>query len=153
MPQDKENIEECVELSKLSRNFIGFDYNLVLQKDKLQQIRSLAEILNKNKFKMPFVYGKALIDRELDKQFCNNCDFRFFKSEFRDINDLLLDFPEEERLDFFKFANSLGCFSTDKVLDKNGKETKVILAQKATSVLSQLLKTEDMKLRKIPWTI
>ncbi len=85
----------------------------------------------------------------------NNClnslledtNFKFFKSEMSKINETLLDFPEEERLDFFKFANALGCFSTEKVLDKNGKETEVILAQKASSLVSQLLKTEDMKLR------
>ncbi len=64
------------------------------------------------------------------------------------INDMLLNFPEEERLDFFKFASSLGCFSTEKILDKKGKETQVILAQKATSVLSTLLKTDEMKLGK-----
>lgn len=60
---------------------------------------------------------------------------------------MLLDFPEEERLDFFKFASSLGCFSTEKMLDKKGKETQVPLAQKASSLLAQLLKTDEMKLR------
>lgn len=89
---------------------------------------------------------------ELVKNNCLNSllegtNFRFFKSELPKINDMLLDFPEEERLDFFKFANTLGCFSTEKVLDKNGKETEVILAQKASSLLAKVLKTEDMKLR------
>lgn len=60
---------------------------------------------------------------------------------------MLLDFPEEERLDFFKFANSLGCFSTEKLLDKKGKETQVLLAQKASSMLAIILKTEEMRLR------
>lgn len=60
---------------------------------------------------------------------------------------MLLDFQEEERLDFYKFASALGCFSTEKMLDKKGKETQVPLAQKATSLLAQLLKTDEMKLR------
>jgi len=60
---------------------------------------------------------------------------------------MLLNFPEEERLDFLKFATSLGCFSTEKMLDKKGKETQVLLAQKASSLLAQLLKTEEMTLR------
>ena len=60
---------------------------------------------------------------------------------------MLLKFPEEERLDFYKFASALGCFSTEKMLDKKGKETQVLLAQKATSLLAQLLKTDEMKLR------
>ena len=79
--------------------------------------------------------------------FCENSDFRFFKNEIPKINDMLLDFPKEERLDFFKFASSLGCFSAEKMLDKKGKETQVLLAQKASSLLAQLLKTDEMKLR------
>ena len=80
--------------------------------------------------------------------FCKDSDFGFFRSEISDINDRLLDFPEEERLDFFKFACSLGCFSTEKMLNTKGKETEVLLAQKASSFLAKLLKTEEMKLGK-----
>ncbi len=78
--------------------------------------------------------------------FCENSDFRSFKSEFPDINDRLLDFPEEERLDFFKFANNLGCFSTKKMLDKQGRETQTTFSKKASTIMASLLKTEEMKL-------
>ena len=60
---------------------------------------------------------------------------------------MLLKFPEEERLDFFKFANVLGCFSTQKILDKNGAETKTIMAQKASLLLSRIVKTKEIGLR------
>lgn len=92
--------------------------------------------------------GQELVKNGMVSSFCENSDFRFFRNEIPDINDRLLDFPEEERLDFFKFATALGCFSTQKMLDKKGKETEVILAQKATSALTMLLKTEKMKLGK-----
>ena len=105
------------------------------------------EILSKNKFSIPYVYGLALVESGKTKSFTENSDFRFFKNEIPKINDMLLDFPEEERLDFYKFASALGCFSTEKMLDKKGKETQVPLAQKATSLLAQLLKTDEMKLR------
>ena len=82
-----------------------------------------------------------------EKEFCENSNFKFFKKEIENINDKLLKFPEEERLDFFKFAYSLGCFSTEKMLDKNGKETNIFLYQKASSILSKLLKTDELKLR------
>lgn len=91
--------------------------------------------------------GSELVRNNCLNSLLEDTNFRFFKSELPKINDMLLDFPEEERLDFFKFASALGCFSTEKVLDKNGKETEVILAQKASSLLSQLLKTDDMRLR------
>ena len=80
-------------------------------------------------------------------EFCENSDFRFFKSEIPNINDMLLDFPEEERLDFFKFATAIGCFSTEKMLDQKGRETQVLLAQKASSLLAKVLKTDEMRLR------
>lgn len=124
LPQDKDVIKDIIELGKLSKNFVGFDYSYVLQNEKLDQLYKLVETLNKTKFSIPFVYGKAIIENGLMQNFCDNSDFRFFKSEFKNINDLLLDFPEEERLDFFKFSKALGCFSAQKMLDKNGKETR-----------------------------
>lgn len=124
LPQDKESIKDVTEFGKLSKNLVGFDYSYVLQNEKLAELYKLVETLNKTKFSIPFVYGKAIIENGLMQDFCSNSDFRFFKSEFKNINDLLLDFPEEERLDFFKFAKALGCFSTQKMLDKNGKETR-----------------------------
>lgn len=148
LPQNREDITEIIELEKLTRTFSGFDYSLVFKRDKLEQISKLAEILNKNKFSIPAIYGEMLIENGTDEEFVHNSDFRFFKSEFKDINDELLNFPEEERLDFFKFAKALGCFSREKMLDKSGKETQTLLGQKATSILVQLLKTEEMKLGK-----
>lgn len=84
--------------------------------------------MNKKKFKIPYVYGLELIKSGKAKSFCENSDFRFFKNEIPKINDLLLDFPEEERLDFFKFASNLGCFSLQKMVDKNGRDTQVTVA-------------------------
>ena len=146
LPRNK-NDTDVVELDKIAKPFDGFDYSILVQKDRLDEITDLSEILSKNKFSIPYVYGLALIKSGKTKSFTENSDFRFFKNEVPKINDMLLDFPEEERLDFFKFASSLGCFSTEKMLDKKGKETQVPLAQKASSLLAQLLKTDEMKLR------
>lgn len=147
LPENKEEIENIIDIGKLKKSFIGFDYRgVILEKENLKRLYKFTEILNKNKFSIPAVYGKALIKNGLDEKFYANADFRFFRSEFKDINDVLLDFPEEERLDFFKFANSLGCFSTERILDKKGKETEVFLGQKATTVLATLVKTEKLKI-------
>ena len=119
----------------------------------LQELIPLVETLNKNKFKLPEYYAKQLASTQNVKAFCENSDFRFFKSELPDIEeDLNYEFPEEGA-DFFKFATALGCFSTEKMLDKKGKETQVLLAQKSSSLLAQLLKIEGMKLRKLSWII
>lgn len=147
LPRNKEEYEEVIELDKISKSFDGFDYSILVQNDKLEEVIKFSEILNKNKFSIPYVYGLALVESGNTKLFFENSDFRFFKSEFPEINDMLLDFPEEERLDFFKFATNLGCFSAEKMLNKKGKETQVLLAQKASSLLAKLLKTDVMRLR------
>ena len=147
LPRNENEYTDVVELGKIAKSFDGFDYSILVQSDKLGEITEFSEILSKNKFSIPYAYGLALVESGETKSFTENSDFRFFKNEIPKINDMLLDFPEEERLDFFKFASALGCFSTEKMLDKKGKETQVPLAQKATSLLAQLLKTDEMKLR------
>ncbi|MCI8729539.1 MAG: leucine-rich repeat protein [Clostridia bacterium] len=147
LPKDKEEYKEVVEVSKITEAFEGFDYSILLQRDKLDEIINLSETLNKKKFKIPYVYGLELIKSGKAESFCENSDFRFFKNEIPQINDFLLDFPEEERLDFFKFASNLGCFSLEKIVDKNGRDTQVTVAQKSSSLLAKLLKTEGMRLR------
>lgn len=147
LPRNENEYTDVVELGKIAKPFDGFDYSILVQSDKLGEITDFSEILSKNKFSIPYVYGLALVESGKTKSFCENSDFRFFKNEIPKINDMLLDFPKEERLDFFKFASSLGCFSAEKMLDKKGKETQVLLAQKASSLLAQLLKTDEMKLR------
>lgn len=153
LPKDKQTYKDVIEIDKIKRAFDGFDYSILVKSNKLGEITNFSEILNKNKFSIPYIYGLKLVERGKVKSFCDNADFRFFRNEFQNINDILLDFPEEERLDFFKFATALGCFSKEKIVDKKGKETEVFLAQKASSLLVQLLKTDQMKLRSISWTI
>lgn len=147
LPRNNEEYKDVIELDKITKVFDGFDYSILIQNDKLEEVIKLSEILSKNKFSIPYVYGLALVESGSTNLFFENSDFRFFKSEFPEINDMLLDFPEEERLDFFKFATNLGCFSTEKMLDKKGKETEVLVAQKASSLLAKLLKTGGMRLR------
>lgn len=146
LPEKQEEYENAVELGNLARPFVGFDYNILVQNDKLEQITQLSEKLNKNKFKVPYIYAEQLADNGKIDALCENADFRFLRSELPKINEQLLEHPQEERLDFFKFAEALGCFSNEKVLDKNGKETNVVLAQKASSLLASLLKTDGLKL-------
>lgn len=147
LPKNKEEYKEVIDINEIAKTFDDFDYNILVQNKKLDVMANFSEILKKNKFSIPCVYALELIKNKKEEAFYENSDFRFFKNELPNINDTLLDFTEEERLDFFKFATALGCFSTEKILDKRGKETEVILAQKATSLLVKILKTDEMKLR------
>ncbi len=147
LPKNKDEYIDALEFEKIAKSFVGLDYNILVPSNRFDQVITLSQNLTKNKFSIPYVYALELIKKEKARFFYENSDFRFFKSEISEINDMLSDFPEEERLNFFKFATSLGCFSTKKILNENGKETEILLAQKACSLLARLLKTDEMKLR------
>lgn len=100
-----------------------------------------------NRIKLPHDFAQALSQAGCFEDFCKDSDFRFFKNEIPQINDMTVRHTKEEITSFYKFASALGCFSTDKIKDKYGRETESMLAQKASSFLARLLKTNDMQLR------
>ncbi len=145
----KGELENLVELGKLAKTFKDFDYGLIFGNFNLEILNKLAESLNKNKISFPYVFVKQLIDKGMLENFQDLCDVRFLKSEDGvDLtkNERYGQLTMEEKFDYYKFMLALGCFSKDKVLDKNGKETEVLLAQKATSAFSQILKSEMLKI-------
>ena len=151
--QDENKNSNKVKVKQIEDNISDIDiFKYVIEnKNNFKEIANLVEGLNKNKnqIKIPFEYIKHLINNQKSNCFMKNSDFRIFNSEFKNINEQLENYTEEERLDFFKFANALGCFSNDQWLDKNGIPTQTIVAQKATSVISKMLKTDVLKLREL----
>ena len=149
LPEKDEEYNNLIELDKIKNIFYEFDYNIFLHIESLDELKKLIEVLNKSKLQIPFIYADELAKKGRLKALYENSDFTFFKNENYNLQERLNEFPEEEQLDFFKFAYTLGCFSKEKLLDKNGNRTEKILAQKASSTLSQLLKIQSMALRKI----
>lgn len=145
-PQNNEDIENVIELEKLSSMLYGAYYSIMLPKCRMEAVIKLIENLSKRKFTIPAIFGIELIGSRLDKKFFENSDFTFFRKEFKNINKELSSFSKEEVLGFYKLANALGCFSARRILDKNGIETKTLVAQKATDVLAWLLQTGQLKL-------
>lgn len=148
-----DNYRKIDAFDKVMATLDDIDYNVIFENAKLfafdEQTRNLinfAEKLNKSKFRMPYVYVEQLIKKDLAKNLIENGEFRFLRSEIPDINDKLLDFSDNEKINFYKFANALGCFSKERMFDEKGKETEVIVGQKATSLLMQFLKTGAIKL-------
>ena len=133
-----------IELDRLKKAFFDeFDYNILVQCDNFKHLIKLSEVLNKNMFRIPYTFGIELIKNGNLESFCEKSDFRFFKNELPDINEKLMQVSVDEKLNFFKFANNLGCFSTNKILDKKSGT----FAQKASSLLAIILNNSQMKLR------
>ena len=118
------------------------------QPKELIVLSELADKLAKSKLCIPYAYIEKLKNNGSLQSFCNNSDFRFFKGDLPNINELLLQVSEEERVDFYKFATLLGCFDNRKLLNSKGKETNIVLAQKATSTISLLMKTYELEIGK-----
>lgn len=109
LQKEKEHLK-VVEIRKMLKNFEGFDYNILLEEDILSEMKELLDVLDKNNFSIPYSYGEAICKIGKAKSLCDNSDFRFFKNEIPNINEKLLEFPEEERVNFFKFAEAIRLF-------------------------------------------
>ena len=142
IPKEQLEKSKILDIEKLSKVLDRFDYNILIKCERFEQLIKLVDILNKNKFSIPFSYAVELIENNYVEEFCENSDFRFFKSENPNINFLLKDCSDEEKLAFFKFATCLGCFSTERMSNKN----KTIIAQKASSLLASILNTKKIKI-------
>lgn len=142
-----ESIEK-VEIEQLKKALSGLNYNIFLKGNKMDDIIILSERLNKMNYAIPYIFGEKLLENGLAYNFFEKNDFKFFKRENPDIMKLLLEYPEEEQLDFLKFATALGCFSKEKMVDKEGKETQTIVGQKASLAIATMLReNENMQLR------
>lgn len=148
LPENIEEYTNSIEVDLAKKVLIGFEYDILFDNNKdLSQVSKLVDVLDKNNFAIPYGYAKELVEKKQVDILCNNTDFRYFKSEFPNINKDLSFFPKKERIAFFKFASALGCFSKEKLRNKDGKETTAFIGQKASSFLAMLLKTKEITLR------
>lgn len=147
LPEKEKNIE-IFECDKLSKTLKEFDNRILLNKEKkeLDEIIEFSQYLDKEKVSIPYVYACELIKNNKTKKIIENCDFRFFKNELPHINDKLKDYSDIEKISFYKFAFALGCFSKEKILNKNGEKTETYIAQKASSTLGRIVNKEIIKL-------
>lgn len=145
---EKEKYIEKFEYGKLTKTLDGFDSSTILKNDKkeLGEFIELSQYLDKQKVKIPYVYACELVKNNKTKNFIENCNLSFFKNELMDINDKLKECSDEEKISFYKFASALGCFSKEKILNKNGEETETYVAQKASSTLRRIVNKEIIKL-------
>ena len=49
MPRNENEYTDVVELGKIAKSFDGFDYSILVQSDRLDEITDFSEILSKNK--------------------------------------------------------------------------------------------------------
>ena len=150
LPQD---LSECIgmcELSKLTKTIEMDNFATFFSMSDLRKISKLTNILYKNNMTISDVTAKELISNLRFESFINYSDFRFFKNELKDtLVEIKKSCLMEEEKDFYKFAVLLGCFSNQRLIDKHGKETLIIMAQKASSFLAHIVKNKLIDIERL----
>ena len=113
------------------------------KQDSWNQLKILAK--NAKGTRLPTAFVQLLIYSDRLKCFIEDFDGKFFAHEFKEDNRLSKLTVDEEKLGFFKFATTLGCFSKEKVLDRHGKETGAAVGQNASILLRQVLDKGALK--------
>ena len=145
-PLERADIVSTQDISKFARSFTGFDIGKILGGGNVDAFEALATKLAKSKFAIPSHFAEHLNEAGQIQNFAENSVFTFFKNETGDAMRELGGQSNEEKLDFLKFAMALGCMSPEKMKDKNGKETEALLAQKASTLLTGLMKADVLKI-------
>lgn len=147
LPQDKE-LDKVIKFEDVQKCILDFDISLLAHEERLNEIIPLVEQLNRAKFTIPSVYFNEHIQSGKLEELKNK-NFKFLGAELQDVRIRLVAQPNfYEGLAFMKFANALGCFSNEKILDKEGRETQAILAQKASSLFASIVKNENIPVGK-----
>ena len=125
----------------------SFDYNSVMYDNEKKQIilKKENKISNANKYIPAAILPILSFSKKLSR-IIQDSDFKAFNSNIPNLKNMLKYYSEEEQLDFFKFAICLGCFSKEKILDVDLRETEVSVGQKASALLAKLIKTQQLKL-------
>ncbi len=141
-----EECERLIDLKKVEHSIVGFDVGKFALEENIDKYMPLIDKLSKSKMSLPISYVKAFEREGKFDALVKEKDFRFFKSEMGDVKGKIDELKGEyETRAFFKLADALGCFSTDKYLDKYGRETQTPLAQKASTVFHSLIDSGMIK--------
>ena len=95
---------------------------------------------------LSYSFVEEMLKRGRGEELKKNFNYRFLPKEYpllmkelREVNSLSTVKTEG----VLRLANALGCFSNEKIIDNNGRETSTLLAQKATSTLVSLMRNKD----------
>lgn len=130
-----QNISDCqvvLDLDKTKKFITNFDYNYLLPINNIQIICDIVDKLDKAQYTIPVEFLKKIFFYNIQNDFIKNCNIKHFKNEINNIG-----YVSDVKL--LELAYKFGCFSTEKMLDKNGKQTQTTLGQKSSHLLSKML--------------
>lgn len=142
-----ENFPYEFDIANLKKTFLDLEIVDVFTKfEILNKIVNFANKLNKCKMVIPkFMLNEIIKNNYLD-YFLENNTYNIFVNELKNYNINLFDSLCYNRKTFEKlinFANAVGCFNTQKIVDQKQNVTDTMLCQKASIFFAKFLKNKD----------
>ena len=140
-------ISAVADIELLQKAYKDFSLEELVGSKNYIEILNLAQILVKNKIILPFCFVKNMAITNVIGDFING-EFKHFKGEpMLDLtkNSVYNELTDNQIINYYTLLTSMGCFSNDKITDKQGRPTAAELAQQAISVMAQILKEEKYK--------
>ncbi len=135
-----ENLPSTVKKPLILKSFFNLNFDFCNEKDveKFSQLQKYSEIFNAIKVKVPYeVLAK--------KKNLNDFTFKEFANEVikPNINEIRKMHPSRME-SFMFFASRVGCFDNVFLLDRNGNETTITVAQKASTFMANVMRNFDL---------
>ena len=143
---DNVHFDRLVDLDKVNSCILDFDISELAFEENIDKIMPVVEKLSHSKMVISNDFYSKYNERGMLGKIANEMNFKFFPKEIPELRAVLAlqGRYNEESLAFLKFANAIGCFSNEKLLNKEGKETPTPFAQKASTALAGLLRSERL---------
>ena len=129
---------ELYPLTNFNNHITNFDCSKLIIKGNIDRYNRILNHLVKSKAIISANYLKKLETANMIDEIGKTINFSYLMSEMPNFQEVFPIYHKEEQLDILKFATVLGCFSNQKIKDKNGNDTDTIIGQKASSFFANI---------------
>lgn len=160
-PQNSDKVEKLIEIDKI-KGIAGFDIGQLAIEENISKIMPIVEKLNRAKMVLPNSYFNELAKNNALDLIADEMNFKFFPKEMQFFADFIAKddtINKAKSMALLKFATAMGCFSNEKLLDRNGMETPTPVAQKASSTLAAMYRSGVLEpvllkyFKKLPYNV
>lgn len=129
---------QIINLTEAKKYIIDLDMGYLLKENYKNEVIKLV----KSKITMPSEILNSYLADSQSYEHYKTLNFKHFSNTVENLDKIIKSNTVREVASIYNFANALGCFADTKMIDKNGKETSAIVAQKASTLLNKILKDE-----------
>ncbi len=129
----------------LKKYIINFKVEDLLGIQDYKALNELLRKLQKSDFAIPRDIVNELNLHKLLPQFARDSHFNYISSEIPSVREVFSKIGYNNAVSLFRFISAVGCFSSEKLQDKGGCDTSIIVGQKTSAMIAGLLKENILK--------